>query len=487
MTVIRPGSAVVLVNTPTITSTPSDTGTAFMAGLSDRGPTKTALAPTDIITSLTQFVTVYGDRQTYSSLYDAVDLFFKEGGNKVYIGRVVGPSATKGSLNLLDGSSAVSLVATAIGAGAWSANYKVAVVAGSGANYQINVTDASNNILENSGDLPDQQSAVNWSQYSSYIRITIGAAVDNPVVHAATALSAGNDDRGNITDTQWLNALNSFALILGPGQVLAPGRTSTTGLQQLINHAETNGRAALLDAINDPTVATLESNSNALTNSRFAAQPFWPWVVIPAASSGPTGSFRTVPPSAMIAGIIARNDPSLGTDTPAAGKNGISNYAVDLSQPALDDPTRTTLNNGYINVIRNINGDIENYGWRSLADPINDPNWIDFGNGRLYNDISETLNDIAENFVFDNIDGQNGVTIQSFHGALAGALLIYYQNRQLFDLDGTAATAFTVDTSASVNTLPNIAALNLKAAVGVRMAPMAEYVEIDVTKLPVAG
>lgn len=467
----RPGSTVTLRTTPSIVSLPTDTGVAFMAGLTDRGP----LTPT-LIHSLQEFTTVFGARQSYSVLYDAVELFFREGGNSCYIGRVVGPSATSGFKNLLDGSSGISLVATAIGPGAWSANYKVAVVAGvGGGTYRIQVTDASNNVLEDSGDLATQGAAVTWSKTSNYIRVTLGATALLPAVVAAGVLSTGTDDRGSIVDASWLATLNSFTADLGPGQILAPGRTSGTGHTQLRDHAEANNRVALLDSQDTPTSGTLTGDA-AATPSRFAAT-FAPWVIVPGVTSGTT---RTVPPSALIAGLIARNDPSLGADRPSAGNTGISRFAIDLSQIPWDDTTRQTLNNNGVNVIRRMFGSIRNYGWRSLTNPTTDADWLDFGNGRLFMAISAQLEVVGENFVFDEIDGQNGETIGNFHSALVGVLLDYYNSGQLFG--DTADRAFSVDTGPSVNTLISIAANELHAVCAIKMSPMAELVAIEIVK-----
>lgn len=466
----RPGTSVTLLDTPGSVSVESDTGTWFIPVISDRGPLTATL-----IRSLAHFVSIFGDRVSYSSSYDVVDLFFREGGNRLYCARLVGPGATSGAHNLLDTNSGISLVVTAIGPGAWSANYKVQVVAGTGSNFIIRVLDLSNNILEDSGDLADQQSAVNWSLNSNYVRVTLGATALNPIVAAAAVLTTGNDDRASIGDTQYQNALNLFTQDLGPGQVSIPGRTTSTAYSQLLTHASANNRVALLDLTDSPTSATLKSAISALT-SRFGAC-FAPWVQIPGVT---TGTFRVVPPSALVAGKVAKNDPSLGPDTAAAGKNGISTYAVGLSQPPWDDATRTDLNTAGVNVIRLTNGSVKVYGWRSLADAINDQTWLDFGNARLYMAIAYDCEAVAEDFVWATIDGQNGQTIGEYHDRLAGAVLPYFTSGQLFG--DTADEAFAVDTGPSVNTLATIAALELHATVYVKMSPFAEYVPIQIVK-----
>jgi hypothetical protein len=465
-----PGVSVSLLDVPgSVVSAPTDTGIAFVAGLTERG-----LTGAQPIVSLDDFVTVYGGRQTYSVLYDWMQTFFREGGNKAYVSRVVGPAATTGTRNLLDSVAGTSLIVSALGVGAWSANYKVAVLAGTvGGTFDIQILDATNNVLEDSGNLADQASAAAWSLGSQYVRITVGASTQNPAVVAAAALSAGNDDRNNITDTQWANAINMFSIDLGPGQVVAPGRTTTNGHDQIVDHAEAFGRVALIDLIDTATVATLAGN---ISRSRFAAA-FAPWVQIPGLVAN---TVRTVPPSALIAGLLSRNDPALGAGHAAAGRFGIANYCVGLSQAAWSDSSRESLNMDGIDVIRNMYGSVTNYGWRSTVDPIADPDWISFGYGRLYMKLFAELNVVGQNYMFEEIDGQQGRTISGFHDSLAGTLMRHYNAGELFG--DTPDQAFAVDTGPSVNTLATIAALELRAICYVKMSPFAERVEIMIVK-----
>ncbi len=471
----RPGVNVLLQDAPGQVSVETDTGAWFASGLTDRGPT----TPT-AIRSLSQFVSVFGVRQTYSLLYDAVESFFQEGGAVVYISRVVGPSATSGTHNLLDTNSATSLVVTAIGPGAWSANYKVAVVAGTvGGTFAIHITDSSNNVLEDSGNLADQQSAINWSQNSSYVRITLGSTALVPVTASGVALSAGTDDRASITDTQWLNALALITDDFGPGQVSQPGRTTTTAYDQVIAHATSHNRVAVLDLPDSGSAGTLESAISTET-SRFGAA-FGPWIIVPGITSGTT---RTVPPSGMVAGMIARNDVLFGPNKPSAGNAGVSRFATGVSQTPWDDTTRQALNDAGCNIIRPVGQSVKVYGWRSLTDPINDQSWIDFGNARLYMSLNAEFKAGAENFMFDEIDGQDGQTIGGFHDMLGSICLDHYTRGELFG--NTPGEAFVVDTGHSVNTLVTIAALELHAVVSVKMAPFAEYIQIIVAKQPIS-
>jgi hypothetical protein len=423
-----------------------------------------------------EFVTIFGDRQTYSILYDWLDVYFREGGNVAYISRVVGPGATTGTLNLLDAGAAISLVANANGPGAWSSSYKVQVAAGVGSGtFVVRVLDASNNVLEDSGDLVDTPAAVQWSQFSRYIRLVLGASANDPAVLAATALSAGNDDRASVTDTQWATALALFSKDLGPGQVVAPGRTSDTAHSQLIAHEQSNNRVAVLDYPDSVLTGTLLASAAAARDR--AASGFAPWLTVPGVVSG---TFRVVPPSALICGLCGRNDPALGANHPAAGRFGVSRYAYDLSQAAWTDLNVTTLNAGGVNVIRRYQGSIQVFGWRSTS---TDQNWVDFGNARLFMAIAAQLDQVAQNFLFEEIDGQDGSTVNEFHTSCVGVMMDFFRGRQLFG--ATPPEAFNVDTGPAVNTLQTIANNELHAVVSVRMATMAEWVQIEVVKVPV--
>lgn len=467
----RPGVDVTLLDTPGAEiSVPTDTGVSFMVGLTERGPSNTALA----VLSIDDFRTKYGDRVSFSAFYDCIEEFFKEGGYQAYVGRVVGPAAATGSLNLLDSGAAISLVASALGAGDWSANVRIAVLAGgTGGTFKIQITDTLGNILEDSGDLVDQNEAVAWGNGSDYIRLALGASANDPVVLAPTPMSAGADDRTNITDAEWQKALDLFPEDLGPGQVLAPGRTTSVGHTQLTNHAVDHNRVAVLDLTDSPSVSTLTTAAGV---GRFCAS-FAPWLTIPGLAAGST---RTVPPSPLIAGLCARNDAALGPNRPAAGDAGVSRYSIGLSQPSWSDADRQTLNAGKVNVVRNIYGSIVNYGFRSGANPQTDKNWIDFANARLYMALSAELNQAAQAYMFEEIDGQNGHTVNGFHDSLAGVMLTHWNMGELFG--DSPETAFLVDTGPSVNTLERLQNLELHAVVYVSMAPFAEYIVIQIVK-----
>jgi phage tail sheath protein FI len=238
---------------------------------------------------------------------------------------------------------------------------------------------------------------------------------------------------------------------------------------------------AVLDAPDTAVVATLTSSATAARaggNGKYGAL-FAPWAIVPGIAVGTT---RTVPYSAVVAGIVSRNEGQFSPNDPAAGEKGISRFAIGLSQADQTDANRDLLNTAGVDMARILQGSVKTYGWRSLADPAVEPQWLNFGNARLYTAIAADAQTVGDSFVFDQIDGQ-GLTISQYGGELAAMLLTYYNEGALYGQ--TPDEAFSVDVGAQVNTDTTIAAGELHAVLAVRMSPMAEFVIIEVVKVAI--
>lgn len=385
---MRPGTQVVSRETVTARSAPTNTGTAFIAGFVEEGfDTDVALGP---FRNLAQVVEATGDRVSYGYVYDAADVFFREGGAECYVAPVVGSGAT-----------------------------------------------------------------------------------------------SGDDDHANADDTDWADALDLFTKDLGPGQVLAPGKTTAAVHGALADHAEENNRIALLDLADDADRADLETAATSAAsgvsdpkNTRRAV-PLAPWYEVPGVGGG---THRTVPPSAVVAGIVARNDAETGNpNLAAAGPQGLSRFALDVTQ-TYTDADREDLNDAGVNVGRNVRGQVQNYGWRTLADPDTDVQWVQASKARTHMAIIAEGEAIAERYVFSQIDGK-GHKAAEFAGDLTGVLLGYYSLGALFG--DTPEEAFTVDVGSDVNTPESIADGELRAVVAVRTSPFAELVTLEIVAVPV--
>lgn len=467
-----PGVTVTSGSSAPSTSPPTDTGVWFVTGLTERGSATVPLGP---FRSLAAADAVCGARVSYGVVRDSLETFFEEGGSEAYVGRVVGPTPVTATITAKNGSEN-TLKISALTGGLWGNDIDVVITGASTTRtYAVKYLGT---VVEESPAFTTNAEAVSWAAGSDYVRFE---DLEKGLPTAATKeLASGTDDRENITESQWTAALALFGSDLGPGQVSAPGRTTEAARKALLSHAAANNRVVLADATNSATVGTLTTEADLLqgiTNSRYGAL-FAPWVVIPGLTSGTT---RTVPPCALIAGLCARNDASGGNPNSAiAGSNHAARFVTGLSQVAWTEANRGTLSEAGVNVIRELYGAIVPYDNVTLADPVVDDTWIQLSNARLNAAICARGEVIAERHLFAQMDGQ-GIEFSRFNGDLVGEVFL-----PLFDQGAlfgeSPADAFTVDTSDQVNTEDTIAKGELHAAVAVKMSPSAEQVEITITK-----
>lgn len=235
--------------TTKLSSGPSNTGTQsgrlHVAGLTASGPVGKSV----IVDSIAKFIAVYGDRTAYSSnLFDTARLYFEEGGNELVVSRAVGPAATKGALTLKDTADVDTVKVEALDPGSHSTDFTVQV-ANAGATYTVTIRRAGV-VLTTYTDVTSPADLVQKAATNPYVKITslgsiTAAPGDNPKTLAATALTAGGDDRASVTAQHIIDALEDGTGAEG-GAVAAPGYTVTQIGSLLLAHAAATGKIALL-------------------------------------------------------------------------------------------------------------------------------------------------------------------------------------------------------------------------------------------------
>lgn len=462
-------------------SAPTDTGQWFIVGLTEKGDHTEPIQ----IKSMSQYASKLGDRVSYGALYDALDQFFREGGSSAWVGRVVGPTPVYATCNLYDASGSsdpadVALDVTATSVGAWGNSLNVEVTAGDAVGeFKIVVSHDTLGTLETSSSLVDRDAAVSWAESSDYIRLTLGASAEDPRVQGPTSLASGDDDRSNITDAEWVDAMDLFTKDMGPGQISAPGQTTAQRYADLMDHAFNNNRVEVLDGADTGTAATLLSaaaTNRTLDGNRQGAM-FAPWLEIPGLLPNTT---RDNPPCALIAGLCARNDAAGSPNRPVAGDNGISRYTLDVKN-TFSDSDRDSLNSAGVNVIRSLYGQIKNYGNRTLASPTTSSNYLQFANARMHMKLVAEFEAEAERFQFRQIDGQ-GLLLQEFKNALAARAVPFWEKGSLYG--ETFGDSCVVDVD-SVNTAQTLADGELHALIGVRLSPGNDLTYIEVSRVPI--
>lgn len=282
-------------------------------------------------------------------------------------------------------------------------------------------------------------------------------------------------------ETNLATALALFTRDLGPGQVAAPGRKTAATRLALAVHAEANNRVAVSSATSSATQGTVVADATiagitALQERRIS---LWaPDLVMPPVTPG--GSNRAVSPEAVVMGMMSRRDgEGVTQNQPAAGALGDSEMAINTAF-TYTDADRTTLNVNGVNLLRPMYGGVRIYGYRTLSDPATDDNWINLANARLFMAIEAKADEIAERYVFRQLDGQRR-TITEFGGELTGMLLPYWVAGSLYGV--TPEEAFRVDVGPNVNTEVSIANMQLKANLALRTSQFAEEVVIEIVKV----
>lgn len=321
---------------------------------------------------------------------------------------------------------------------------------------------------------------LNPSDYSTKAEVV--AAIDEVVISIEGEPTVDTQDNVSLlaVDPTIVAALARLTADLGPGQVLLadPAKAGDAANQAaLLAHCAATNRVALLSTA-DGTAATLTAAATALRsdqNARYGAL-FAPSAVIPGVVAGTT---RTVPYTALVAGMISRNDVAYTPNQPAAGVLGQAVNALDVNG-RYTDAEYAALNTAGVNMARVIYGGVRTYGFRSLVDPTTTPQWLNFGWARLNMAICAKADEIGERYVFTQLDGRRR-TIARFGGELSAMLAPYFDAGALYG--AAASEAYDVDVGAQVNTQTTIANGELHAVLSVRMSGMAEWVVIEIVKV----
>lgn len=477
---MRPGVNVATFTTAPTRTFPSDTGTAFIPGLAEKGPTDRAV----LVRSMREFTRIFGKRVSYGYLYDACDIYFALGGTQVYVARVVGPAATPDAVTLDDAGAAPSLRVETPGEN--ESTLTAEVVAGSVAGtFVLVIADtALGEELERSPDLADTDAAVAWSTRSNYVKV-VKLGANDPAVAAATPLAGGADDRAAITDTERAAALDLFPRDLGPGQVYYPGATTTAMHSALLTHAETRNRFAILDATDTPTrtivLAQVTAQRSAAGVNPSHGILVGPWATVTGAQRNTT---RTVPYSIIQGGLVARLDGLTGNpNLAAAGSEGEAPMVISLTQ-TYSDADHEALNAGGVVIAKMVYGRCRTYGWRTMADEAaaDYDGFLEASAARLRMAITGRLLTGGEEFAFDQIDGA-GQKISEFDSYARGVMDEYLAMGAVYG--ESAREAYTIDTGSSVNTPETILDRQLNVNIGMKTSPFAEEVNFLVSRVPI--
>jgi len=468
-------------------SGPSNAGTQsgrlHVAGLTAFGP----VGRSTVVDSIAKFIAVYGERTAFSSnLFDTARLYFEEGGNELVVSRVAGPAATKGAITLKDSADVSTVKIEAADPGAHATEFTAEVVS-NGSTFDLTlrrngVTLASYLAIESPADLV-QKAATN-----PYVTITsLGSATaapgDNPATLAATAFSAGTDDRASVTTADVIAALDAGAGAEG-GAVAAPGYSVSQIGSLLLDHAARTGKIALLAL---PATATTEEAVTAAAS--LAADPngayggiFYPHLIIPDG-----GATRTISPEGYVAAVRARAHRDAGFWQVPAGDRARTRWVLGTSTQ-VDDTVNGTLADAYVNGIVTTGAKVRLYGWQSLAADRENLGMLSARD--VLNNLTLAVKTVLEPFVFATNDGK-GQLRSSIESAVVGVLDPVAKRDGFYELrdseQQTIDPGYKVSVDTALNPISAQAENKVVVAISVRLSPVAQLIQVEIIKVPLAG
>jgi hypothetical protein len=469
--VAAPGSYTEVVTAPPTSGARPDTGQACIAMLTEKGP-----AVATLIRSEDEAATIFGADTTTTHAGTYLQGFFRTGGTRAWVRRLTGTTPVKAFITLNGSGATASVKFTANDYGAYSHDYRMAVIAGLVSGIRVQLSSASGAFTTlTSPDLADKAAVLAYTGFSSYGAWTSAGAGTVPVTVAAAALATGTDDSGTLDDTIRAAALLELTG-KGPSQFLLPGdsRAAAAILLEAAVVANPARGIGLFDGTDDPsagTVGALAASAGDLPHVQMLA----PWATVPPLVAG--GVVRDLPYSIVQAGIIARQDRITGNpNRPAAGDRGIAPWitGVKASWTAAE---RDTLNTAGVTVARDVygNGTIRTYGFRTLANPSTQVDYLQAANVRCHGAVLGEGKAICDRYVFEQFDGK-GKTAGKLAGELGDMLGTWRDIGALFPLLDED-TGQEIDPGYLVS-LPTLTGTAVVAPISARFSPGAEMVTL---------
>ncbi|MEV6304245.1 phage tail sheath C-terminal domain-containing protein [Actinoplanes sp. NPDC051861] len=439
---LSPGVYVEEIRTGPVPIEGVGTSTAGFVGQTERGP----LAPR-LVTSWLEYQRWYGGHisPSVSFLPFAVQGFFDNGGQRLFVARVVGDTAGTATLELAtDGEP---LVLRATGPGGWGSRVRVLVRDGSAGGFRLTVLyygpgrlpdgdfvdplDADQlgnpdrrdpDLLEDFDNLSvdelDPAYVVTTLQGGSQL-VEVVLGDDPPGVPEEadwTPLEGGEDgdaadyDTAYIGDTDAapddrtglaaLELIDDIALLCVPDEVFSPTGQIT---EQLVLQCERlKDRFAVLQYRNNITSAT-ELKSSRPRPTKYAAI-YFPWIRV---FDTRTRDTVLVPPGGHVVGIYARTDTERGVHKAPANEDVRGIITRDLSgnrkplATAVSKGFQDLLNPSGINALRDFRPDgrgIRVWGARTLAA---EADWKYVNVRRLFIFVEESIDEGTQWVVFE--------------------------------------------------------------------------------------
>jgi len=481
---LRPGVYVeesLNLSTP-VQSTTSQSIAAFI-GYVNRGP----LAPT-LVTSWSQYVSLYGGWESNSSMHIAALLFFSNGGNQAYFQRVVDATADVATQTFVDraGSPDQTLTINAKNPGAWGNNINVTIANGSTADtFDLTVYfngDTAANIVERFTDLSMTASndryaisvVANQSKYIALVDEGSAAtgATRRPVAGANIDLLAGTDGDTTPTSTEIAGAVGEFDIITNALVLNAPGVTEATAVNLITSYAEDRGDVFVVIDPVAGTAANQITRADEYTATSYAAV-YYPRIVIKDPAVTTPNVTTVVAPGGAIVGLYVSTDASRGVFKAPAGLSTRVGGAVSVQPLTNAELDSLNSNSAAVNAIKFVPGSgIVVMGSRTLLGSYVS-RYVPIRRTLIY--LRKSLSDLSQFAIFEPNDEKLWRQITA---SMEGFLNNFWRQGGL--RGAVPSQAFYVKCDSETNTQGTIDAGQVNIEVGVALQRPAEFVIIKI-------
>jgi phage tail sheath protein FI len=469
--------------------------TAVFFGEASRGPSTATL-----VTSWSEYRTLYGELSQTSDLGFAVYHYFSNGGKDAYIVRVTSSNAATANISVPyypngGTASAVLFTANAISKGTWGNSLTLEFSTGTTV-ATASVIPSFNLIVKLSGteverwnDLSPDVSANRYlvtilNNYSNYLSgVAIGSGVVAEGAHAsfaykasATSFASGTDGAAT-QDTDYTTALEQLNTVEGVLLLNAVNKTGTGLVNAFITKAQTRGDSFV---IIDPDMT--ETNPLTIggtvvgnyTASNYAAVYYPHLLMVDPSKTGP-GAIRATAPGGAIAGAYVRTEIERNVAKTPAGFNVAVRNAIGLGTSFTESQTGTLYGTYNINTLKAIpGGGIVINGGRTL-DKSAPGKYISAR--RTLNYLKQVLKDATSYAVFEPNDERLWTQLSM---GISTLLAEFWTQGGLKGT--TASEAFYVTCDSSNNTAITVDNGEVHLEVGVALQYPAEFIVINLSQ-----
>jgi phage tail sheath protein FI len=494
MTYQRPG---VYINERLLPAPITSNGTANAAGAVvgafAQGPETVTL-----VTSWYDFVKQFGGYNVLFPSTLGVSLFFQNGGNELYVRRVLHDDADAASVAIPKAGSGTIGTVTAKNNGTDGNNLRVQVTAAAREDY-YNLTVYKESVAGTGNDVTndiilEQFNDVVFNDVlsSDFVGTVVGNSSKQITVVITDTVNAptdtvlpltGGDNGTTPVVADYTGVLDDFSALDRPLVLFAPeinailGDSDGADVQNaLIEWSAANNSFAVVDTPSGLTVGSALTYSGGLTKSSHGAA-YYPNFYISDPLGRSSSALRLVGPSGAVAGLYIQTDKSTGPFKAPAGVNATLRGAVALEK-AFTSAELDQLNSNAapLNAIRNLPGaGIVSMGARTLLQDGTANKYVNMRRSLLY--IKKNLNDLSQFALFENNDERLWARLRT----VLGGFLNDYRNQGGLRGD-TPAAAYYVKVDTENNISDTIANGEVHIEVGVALQYPAEFIVINLSQ-----